>query len=173
MFDSINPNGAWSLYLVDDGGEFASHDDISISGWSLIFTLNSAATSTTTTLSSNLNPSFTSGANSSVTLTATVTGTSTVNAGTVTFKDGSNNLSCSGGNPATVSNGTATCVTTFTTQGNHALTADYSGSSSYNASNSPALNQFVETPTTTSSVLSAIPVALPCPDKTTPRRIRR
>jgi large repetitive protein len=154
------------LYLVNDEGAFSIDDDQSISGWSLIFTLNPAATSTTTTLSSNINPSFTSGANSSVTLTATVTGTSTVNTGTVTFKNGSNTITCSGGNQ-TVSNGQATCVTTFTTQGNYSLTADYSGGGSFVASNSPTLNQFVETPTT-GSFCNAGGITMPGQDDTQP-----
>jgi hypothetical protein len=166
MFDSITPNGTWSLYLVDDGGEFAGDDDISISGWSLILTLNSAASSTTTTLNSSVNPSFTTGADSSVTLTATVTGASTVNVGTVAFKNGSNTISCAGGNQ-TVSNGQATCITTFTTQGNQALTADYSGGSGFVASDSPTLNQFVETPTT-GSFCNAGGITLPGQDDTEP-----
>ena len=166
----LSPDGTWNLYLVDTNAAFASNDSLSISGWSLIFTLNAAATSTSTTLTSNPNPSFTSGANSSVTLTATVTGTSTVNAGTVTFKDGANAITCAGGNPATVSNGQANCVTTFSTQGNHSLTADYSGSSSFNGSNSPTLNQFVETPTTTSSgaYCNAGGITMPGQDNTSP-----
>src|ERR1035438_4447966 len=143
---SLSPNGTWDLYLVDDGGQFSISDDLSISGWSLILTLNSAATSTTTTLSSNINPSFTSGTNSSVTLTATVTASSGTPTGTVAFKDGANTIAGCGAQ--TLSGGQTTCVTTFTTQGNHALTADYSGGGGFTASDSSTLNQFVETPTT-------------------------
>ncbi len=163
----LNPNGTWELYLVDDQGQFSSSDTLSISGWSLIFTLNAAATSTSTTLSSNPNPSFTSGANSSVTLTATVTGTSTVNAGTVAFKDGTNTIACGGGTQAVNGSGQATCVTILTTQGNHALTADYSGGGSFNGSNSSTLNQFVETPTT-GSFCNAGGITIPGQDNTSP-----
>jgi hypothetical protein len=110
---SLSPNGAWSLYLVNDEGAAASDDDQSISGWSLILTLNSAATSTTTTLSSSVNPSFTSGANSAVTLTATVTSSSGTPTGTVAFKDGANTIAGCGAQ--TLSGGQTTCNTTFTT----------------------------------------------------------
>ncbi len=152
MFDglgSTNLNGTWSLYLVDLGGEYSVDDDISISGWSLIFTLNQTQSSTTTTINSSTNPSFTSGTGNSTTLTATVTGTPSPSGGTVAFKDGGNTISCTGGNQA-LSGGVATCDATFTTQGNHALTAVYSGSGGF-AGSTGSLSQFVETPTTTSS----------------------
>ena len=144
-FDNLDPNGTWSLYLVDNDGQFAGSDDISLTGWSLIFTLNASESSTTTSLSSNNNPSFSSGSNSSVTLTATVS--PAPGGGTVTFKDGTNTISCSGGDQTVNGSGQATCTVTFGTQGNHVLTAVYSGSGSYAGSTSSPLNQFVETPT--------------------------
>ena len=49
----------------------------------------------------------------------------------MTFKDGSNNLTCSGGNPAVLSAGTATCGTTFSTEGIHVLAAQYSGDGTF------------------------------------------
>src|SRR6266849_1656009 len=58
--------GTWKIYLEDFFG-----DPVSFSSWDLVLTA-SAAAGTTTTVTSSLNPSFTSGANSSVTLTATV-----------------------------------------------------------------------------------------------------
>ena len=91
-----------------------------------------AATSTTVT--SNNNPSFTTAPGDSVTLTATVSSTSTVNEGTVTFTDGINNLTCSGGNPVAVSNGVAQCTTSFTVEGAHAISASYSGTVNFQLS---------------------------------------
>jgi hypothetical protein len=73
-----------------------------------------------------------------------------VNQGTVTFTDKGNNLSCTGGNPATVSNGSATCITSFSTEGNHPLTATYNGGASFGTS-SGNLNLFVDHPTTNPS----------------------
>jgi hypothetical protein len=145
--------------------QFASEDDQSISGWSLIFTLDQTQTGTTTSLSANNDPSFTG---SSVTLTATVTGSPSPSGGTVAFKDGGNTITCSGGNQV-LSGGQATCVATFTTQGSHALTAVYSGSGSFGGSTG-SLNQFVETPTTTSSgaFCNAGAITMPGQDNTSP-----
>jgi len=165
-FDGLTPNGTWNLYLVDNDGQFAGFDTIAISGWSLVLTLNETESSTTTSLNTNLNPSFTSGSGSSVTLTATVTGTPTPSGGTVAFKDGANTISCSGGIQV-LSNQQATCVTTFTTQGNHVLTAVYSGSGSFAGSTSPPLNEFVETPTT-GTYCNAGGITMPGVDNTQP-----
>ena len=55
------------LYVMDNSGTL-----VTINGWDLILTVNAAAVSTSTSLSTSLNPSYTSGNNSSVTLTATV-----------------------------------------------------------------------------------------------------
>ncbi len=99
------------------------------------FTLIVTGAQTTTSVASNNNPSFTTTPGNSVTFTATVTSTSTVNEGTVTFTDGINNLTCSGGNPAAVSNGQAQCTTLFTVEGAHAITATYNGTVNFVTSN--------------------------------------
>ena len=164
-FGGLYPNGTWSLYLVNDEGEYSIDDDQSISGWSLIFTLNQTQSSTTTALSSSTNPSFTSGTGNSTTLTATVTGSPSPSGGTVAFKDGGNTISCSGGNQA-LSGSQATCITTFTTQGSHALTATYSGSGTF-AGSTGSLSQFVETPTT-GSFCNAGGITMPGQDNTSP-----
>lgn len=91
------------------------------------FSLIVVAAGTTTTVQSNNNPSFTTAPGNSVTFTAAVTSTSIVNEGTVTFTDGVNNLTCSGGNPVAVSSGQAQCTTSFTAEGAHAITASYNG----------------------------------------------
>jgi hypothetical protein len=80
-------------------------------------------------LASSLNPS-TVGA--SVTFTATVSGNSGAPAGTVDFRDGS--AAIAGCSAVPVSGGKATCTTAALAQGTHAIAAQYSGSSAYNAS---------------------------------------
>jgi hypothetical protein len=91
------------------------------------FSLIIVATPTTTSVSSNNNPSFTTAPGNSVTFTATVTSNSTVNEGTVTFSDPANNFTCSGGNTVPVSNGQAACTTSFTTEGSQNITGTYNG----------------------------------------------
>ena len=135
VFDGVTAAGEWDLYVNDNIG-FA---DVSIGSWSLILTTANAA-STTTTLTSSVNPSFTATPNNSTTLTADVT--TGVNAGTVAFTDGGTTISGCGA-VAVNSSGVATCTTTFTTQGFHALAANYAGTSSF-APSTGTLNQFVE-----------------------------
>ena len=134
VFDGITAAGEWDLYVDNNGIA-----DVSITSWSLILTTANAA-STTTTLSSSINPSFTVSPNNSTTLTADVT--SGVNAGTVAFSDGGTTISGCGA-LAVNSSGIATCTATFTTQGFHSLSAAYSGTSSF-APSTGTLNQFVE-----------------------------
>ena len=111
------------------------------------------ASSTTTALTSSLNPSTTAQA---TVLTATVSpGTAT---GTVTFKDGSTTLGT-----GTLSSGVATLSTTFSTTGSHSLTASYAGATGFNASTSSAVSQTVNpstTATTTTLGSSVNPSAL-------------
>src|SRR5437667_7486669 len=100
---------------------------------------------TTTTLTSTPNPST---AGQAVTLSTTVTAVAPavgVPTGSVTFMDGATPL-------ATVAlvNGSASLVTSTLTTGNHSLTAVYSGSANFLASTSPAVNQVVNSQTTTS-----------------------
>ena len=99
------------------------------------FSLIIVAASTTTSVSSSNDPSFTVDPGSSVTFTATVSSTSTVNEGTVTFSDTANDFTCSGGNTVPVSNGTATCTTSFSTEGSRNVTATYSGTVNFQTSN--------------------------------------
>src|SRR3984957_9047765 len=135
VFDGVTAAGEWDLYVDNNGIA-----DVSITSWSLILT-TAAATGTTTTLSSSVNPSFTSGASNSTTLTADVTSSSTVSAGTVAFSDGATVITGCGA--VAVASGIATCTATFTTQGFHALSAAYAGSGSF-APSTGTLNQFVE-----------------------------
>ena len=136
IFGGDTVNGAWKLYLVSDAASFGT--DITIASWEIAITYAAASVSSTTVLSPSPSTAYTSGMNSSVTLTATVTGSSGTPTGTVTFKNGGTNLSCSGANPATLSSGSATCVTTFSTEGYQSLTASYSGNSTYTVSSGTA-----------------------------------
>ena len=113
-------------------------------------TVNKATTAASTPLSSS-NP---------VPVNSPVTYTTTVNpatlgfnppTGTVTFFDGAAHASCSGGNPAALAvNLQATCATTYASNGNHPITAVYSGDSNYVASPaSGVLNQMVGNGSTT------------------------
>jgi hypothetical protein len=98
------------------------------------FALIIVAAPTSTSVSSNNNPSFSAAPGNSVTFTATVTSVSTVNEGTVTFSDPANDFTCSGGNTVPVSNGQATCTTSFTTEGSRVVTAAYNGTVNFQGS---------------------------------------
>src|SRR5207247_812184 len=100
---------------------------------------------TTTTLTSTPNPST---AGQAATLSTTVTAVAPavgVPTGSVTFMDGATPL-------ATVAlvNGNASLVTSALTTGNHSLTAGSGGSATFLTSTSPAVNQVVNSQTTTS-----------------------
>lgn len=99
------------------------------------FSLIIVAAPTTTSVSSNNNPSFTTAPGNSVTFTATVTSNTTVNEGTVTFSDTANDFACSGGNTVPVSDGQATCTTSFSTEGSRNVTATYNGTVNFQTSN--------------------------------------
>lgn len=130
-FDGSNPNGTWDLYVFDDLSSGVEGGNIA-NGWCANFT-TAPVEPTTTTVSSNNNPSFTSAPGNAVTLTATVSSTSTVNEGTVDFTDGGSAISgCTG---VAVSSGTATCMTTFSTEGEHPINAAYSGAITFGPSN--------------------------------------
>ena len=106
---------------------------------SIAFTATAGIASTSIGASSGKNPS---NAGDPVQFTATVvwpvgTGTPT---GTVIFRDGATTF-------ATVplqANGTATATTTFSTAGQHSITAQYSGDANFGGSTSPALAQQVQ-----------------------------
>lgn len=104
---------------------------------------------TTTTLTSSLNPSLSGQA---VRFTATVSGGSNP-AGTVQFKDGAVNL----GAAVALSGTTATFTTSALSVGTHPVTAVYSGDPDNTGSTSQVLNQIVNgtPPATTTTTLAA------------------
>jgi hypothetical protein len=136
-FGNDAPSGTWQLY-VDEG----ENDIISITGgWSLIITVSTTASGTTTSLTSSQNPSFTSSPNDSVTLTATISSTGGTPTGNVAFTDGGGTIAGCGSVP--LSSGIAHCITTFSSEGFHDLTATYGGGSGFIGSNG-SVKQFVE-----------------------------
>jgi subtilisin-like proprotein convertase family protein len=139
QFNGTNPNGTWSLYVVDDAAGGVGTRQLG-GGWSITIT-TAAAAATTTTVSSNNNPSFTTAPNNAVTLTANVTSTSTVNEGTVSFTD--NAVAISGCTAVAVVSGSAQCNTSFSTEGNHPIVASYNGTANFNTSNG-SLTQVVD-----------------------------
>jgi hypothetical protein len=103
-----------------------------------------ALTSTTTALTSSLNPSS---YGNSVTFTATVAPSSGPT-GSVTFKDGSTVLSSQTLNAS----GQAAYQTSSLTVGTHSITAAYSGDGAYSSSTSTAVSQVVNQASTSTSI---------------------
>jgi hypothetical protein len=104
--------------------------------------------STTTVLTSSLNPSFIS---QTVTFTASVSGQfGGTPTGSITFKQGTKALST-----VALGNGQANYTTSYTTAGNRAITAVYSGDGNYVASTSAVLTQVVKKVSSTTTLTSS------------------
>lgn len=140
VYNGSNPNGTWSIYVVDDG---IGGGTSSIGGLCVNFTI--AKFNTTTTLTSSQNPI---NQGQSVTFTATVTSSQTPS-GSVQFFDGATSL----GIVALNGSGVATLTTSALLAGNHVITAQYlganvgAGGGGFNASTSNAITQVVNIPT--------------------------
>lgn len=104
--------------------------------------------SSATALGSSVNPSS---VGQSVTLTATITGSSGTPTGSVAFSDGGSVISGCASVP--LSNGTAQCVTTGLPQGARSITAQYTGNATYSASTSITFTQAVN-----ASVFPLVPI---------------
>ncbi len=106
-------------------------------------TLTIGKLTSTTTLTSNINPSL---AGQSLTFTATVSGAGpTPPSGSVTFRDGGANINC---NNVALSGAQATCTISTLSIGSHSITATYSNDTNYNGS-SDTLTQIVRRATST------------------------
>ncbi|MEU9132751.1 Ig-like domain-containing protein, partial [Kitasatospora sp. NPDC048540] len=105
----------------------------------------------TVKLTSSLNPAA---PGQDVTFTATVTGPGDKPGGTVTFTDGDTQL----GDPVEVKDdGTATTpATKFTTNGDHTITATYSGDTTHTGSNE-SITQQIAKPAVADATLKADP----------------
>ncbi len=115
-------------------GGSACADRVWIDSVSLPLTLTTPSIS----LASSVNPSA---SGQSVTLTATVAGTSGTPAGTVQFRDGASVIA--GCSAQALASGSATCSTSALAPGTHTITAVYSGSTTYATLTSSALTQVV------------------------------
>jgi hypothetical protein len=151
----LNSSGlvSFSTSLLPPGNDtitatYASDSLFAASSSSTVQTVQNAFT-TTTTVSSSVNPSVFS---QPVTFTATVTSGGGVPTGTVTFKDGASTLGTSTLDAA----GHATLSTSTLAVASHSITATYNGSASFNPSTSSALTQTVNKDGTTSSVTSSL-----------------
>jgi hypothetical protein len=121
------------LLLLEDGVSYLLLED----GVSRII-LETGLTSTTTVLTSSLNPSTYL---QSVTFTAVVSGAGGTPTGTVTFFDGASNIGT-----GTLVSGTATLTTPSLTIGSHTVTAVYGGDVTFAGSTSAPLTQVVNSP---------------------------
>ncbi|MGB8541887.1 MAG: FG-GAP-like repeat-containing protein [Candidatus Acidiferrales bacterium] len=101
----------------------------------LLLSKGATPKTTTTALTSSMNPSV---FGQSITLTAAITSLPGTPAGTVSFMDGTTLLGT-----GTVSGGAATLVTSSLAPNSHSITAVYSGDSNFAASTSSALIQTV------------------------------
>lgn len=104
----------------------------------LTITTQVNVTNTSTSLSSNATNNET---NEGTTVTFTAAVTPTPDGGTVTFTD--NSTTISGCGSVAVSSGTATCTTSFSTEGYHPIEAAYNGDTNFGASHGN-LNFFVD-----------------------------
>ncbi len=105
----------------------------------LLLVLVACKSSTSTTLTSSVNPSI---VGASVTFTATISGTGGSPTGNVTFSDGNTSLGT-----APVNSGVSGFTTSSLVSGTHSITAQYLGDSNFNGSTSAVLSQVVNTST--------------------------
>ena len=139
-FNHHDPNGTWSLYVVDDDdATYPEAGTGEIAGWCLSVTAESP---TVTTLTSSPNPSSTG---ADATFTARVTsGGDPILRGTVTFSEGGMTLA---DDVPLDANGRATFSTRALAEGIHVITATYNGTSQL-ATSSASVDHLAITPTT-------------------------
>lgn len=150
VYNGSNPNGTWSIYVLDDG---VGGGPSTVNGLCLNFTLAKFNTSTSLTTSQNpINQGNT------VTFTATVTAPGSggaIPSGSVQFFDGATSL----GIVALNGSGVATLTTNALLAGNHNISAQYlganvgAGGGGFNASTSNTIVQVVNIPTASNAVV--------------------
>ncbi|RNM17305.1 beta strand repeat-containing protein [Nocardioides pocheonensis] len=145
--DTSVPDGTYTYVVTSIRG-----------GWTAAGTASAPVTvtntiATTTSVTSSANPAV---VGQTVTYTATVTQATgaTKPTGSVTFKDGSSTITCTGGNQ-TLSGGTATCSLSYPGVGTHSVTAVYGGAGVFTGSTSPALSQVINAASTTTTLASS------------------
>jgi subtilisin-like proprotein convertase family protein len=154
-FNGSNPNGTWSVYVVDD----ANNSDAGAigGGWCLDIDSIDGTVATQTAVVSSPNPSP---QGVDATFTATVTdGGDPVTEGTVTFLDGGTLLA---GDVALDEQGQATFTTDSLTAGSHAIAVTYNGTPGFAASRA-TLTHFVEATTTPAEGMwcNTAPISVP------------
>ncbi len=130
---TIDSNTAYIGFTGSTGKRDAIQEIIT---WTFVSSLPIGTGPTSTTLSSNLNPSY---LNQPVTFTATVSSQNgPTPSGSITFKNGANAMAT-----VPLSGGTAAFAKIFPSAGNRFITAVYSGDVNNVGSASPALSQVV------------------------------
>jgi sugar lactone lactonase YvrE len=147
---NFNTLGVWTVTVTDM---------TTTSGQTYTGTSNQVTVVTTpaVSLTSSVNP-VNVGANT--TLTATVSSSYGTPTGSVTFMDGATIL----GTGPLNSSGVATLTVAFSTPGTHPLTASYPGTLPYQAATSPAVNEIVQSFSSSATLTSSVnPVLLSSP----------
>jgi hypothetical protein len=158
-FGGANGNGDWALFAINNTGT-----TINVTGgWCLSFTVNNGLPTTITLApgTHSMNPSVTG---TSVTLTATVTSNGNpVTSGTVTFTENGVAPTGSSANMVTLNgSGQASISTSALTEGDHNITATYSGVSETYDPGSTSFWQRVNTATTFSGAGTSGSPAIIC-----------
>ena len=147
LLTSFTPSGAHNLTVTYGSASYATVT----SSPAYVQTVNQYTSQVT--LTSSVNPSL---INTPVILTATVSATpgqtgAGTPGGSVTFKDGATTLGT-----GTLAAGVATFSATFTTLGNHSLTAVYGNTTSFSTSTSTPLIQVVDNFTSQVALTSSV-----------------
>ncbi|MGA2588832.1 MAG: Ig-like domain-containing protein [Bryobacteraceae bacterium] len=147
-FSGVQPNGVWALYA------YTSESLTVNGGWCITFDVNNGAVTATSLMSSQQRATT----GQSVTFTATVTsGGNPVTSGTVTFEDGGLTPAgtVSGDNVVTLNgSGQAVFTTSSLAEGDHDISAAYSGVSGTYDVSTTSMYQRIDDATTVSNVTS-------------------